>query len=136
MEIFLIDDSLDDMEITTMALKSKLSNIQVLHFINGEEALEALRTGHDVNRIKLILTDLNLPGMSGAQLVKALRAEAKLKHLPIVVMSSSQDGSRVQQVYEQGANGYVLKPVGFENFMESLSILAEYWVNVNTVPHL
>ncbi len=79
-------------------------------------------------RPRLVLLDLNLPGRSGYELLDALKGDAKLREVPVVVLSSSANRDHVRQALAEGANSYVCKPVEFDKFRESIAALEAFWL--------
>jgi two-component system response regulator len=140
-DVLLVEDNLDDTELTLYALTKGNNRLHLQHFTSGEEALNFLfdkknywgQTTND--QLKLIILDLKLPTqLGGLDLVKRLRNEERTKCIPIVVLTSSQDQKDIQGAYELGANSYVIKPNGFEGYLQKIGSLATYWSTVNQQP--
>ncbi len=138
--ILLVDDNPDDVEITLMAFrKSNIAN-EVVVVNDGQEALDYLHgTGAWEGRNclampNIVLLDLNLPKVAGLQVLRRIRADAKTKLLPVVVLTTSTEDSDLVSSYDLGANSYVRKPVEFEQFVEAVRQLALYWLSVNERP--
>jgi two-component system response regulator len=138
--ILLVDDNPDDVEMTLMAFrKSNIAN-EVVVVNDGQEALDYLfGTGAWEGRNclampNIILLDLNLPKVNGLQVLRRIRAEAKTKLLPVVVLTTSSENNDLVSSYDLGANSYVRKPVEFEQFVESVRQLGLYWLLVNERP--
>ena len=102
------------------------------HASDGETALELLRGWHGSNP-NFVLLDLNLPRMSGLEVLVQLRATPQLKSIPVVVFSTSRLNSDVAKAYENGANSFVVKPAKFGDFRELLLEVASYWTKINNV---
>jgi CheY-like chemotaxis protein len=106
---------------------------------DGEEALDYL---HYRGKFKtrsggtpgVVVIDLKMPKMDGLELVKRIRAEEKLKLIPIVVFSSSRAESDLVECYQSGINAYVVKPLGFQEFMDAVRGLATFWASINEPP--
>jgi two-component system, response regulator len=138
--ILLVEDNPDDVQLTLRALKkSKVLN-EVVVARDGVEALEYLfGTGKFMGRDtrvtpQLVLLDLKMPRMDGLEVLQRLRADARTKLLPVVVLTtSSEDRDRVES-YTQGANSYVRKPVDFEQFVDAVQQLGLYWLVLNEAP--
>jgi two-component system response regulator len=140
--ILLVDDNPDDVEMTLMAFrKSNIAN-EVVVVNDGQEALDYLfGTGAWKGRNclampNIILLDLNLPKVSGLQVLRRIRTEAKTKLLPVVVLTTSSEDNDLVSSYDLGANSYVRKPVEFEQFVEAVRQLGLYWLLVNERPPL
>jgi len=139
MEILLVEDNPEDAEMTTRALRKRnLANR--LHWVkDGEEALEYLfctgqYAGRDPARPpKLVLLDIKMPKVDGIEVLRRIKA-SELKTVPVVVMTSSNEERDVVESYRLGVNSYIVKPVAFEAFLETVSSLGLYWVVTNRVP--
>jgi len=104
---------------------------------DGREALAFLR--HEAPyqhapRPALILLSLKLPGMSGHQLLAVLKRDPALQPIPALVFTNSESPQDIQQSYELGANGYILKPFGFTQLVETVHVIIVYWLQVVTPP--
>ncbi len=132
-EILLIEDNPADAALTTEAL-AQASRHCTLHVArSGEAALEFLRGGDDA-RPDLILLDPNLPGMSGLEVLRALKGDERLRQIPVVVLSTSASQPDVDAAYDLGANAYILKPESFSEYHEVMKVLDLYWFSVVTRP--
>ena len=134
--IVLVEDNADDADLTLHALrKAKLANdVQVLR--DGAEALDFLfgpGVG-DTQQPRVILLDLKLPKVSGLEVLQRLKADARTKGIPVVVLTSSREDRDIAEAYKLGANSYIVKPVGFEGFSQAVSNLGLYWLVLNTPP--
>ena len=136
-EILLVEDNPDDVELTLRAFrKSNVAN-EVVVVRDGVEALEYLfATGRyadrDSNALpQVVLLDLNLPRISGLEVLERVRAHAKTKLLPVVILTSSIEERDLVNGYSLGANSYVQKPVDFEQFTDSVRQLGLYWLLLN-----
>jgi CheY-like chemotaxis protein len=136
-EILLVEDNPGDAELTLRALtKNNLVN-NVFVVRDGEEALEFIFCkGRYADRNislppKVILLDLNLPKVSGLEVIKIIKSDERTKTIPIVVVSDSHENSDLKEAYKLGVNSYILKPVVFENFVKAINDAGAYWVSVN-----
>ncbi|MCD6498649.1 MAG: response regulator [Deltaproteobacteria bacterium] len=138
--ILLVEDNEMDVELTLDAFEhAGLTNkVQVVR--NGEQALDYLMgRGEYADRVQfpmpdLVLLDLHLPGMSGQEVLTDLKTRPGLKRLPIVILTSSkQDADRLES-YDNGANSFLVKPVGFMNFVEVARTVGDYWLTLNVAP--
>ena len=135
-EILLVEDNPADAELTLHALrKSNLANsIYVAH--DGEEALDFLfcsgaHSHRDFLVPKLVLLDLKLPKVDGAEVLQAIRDNQRTKQLPVVVLTSSKEHQDVSKMYRLGATSYIQKPVDFEQFQRTIREIGFYWLVVN-----
>jgi two-component system response regulator len=138
--ILLVEDNDDDAELAAMAFQcAKITN-PLIRVRNGIEALDYLfgRGKHaerDVgDQPVLTLLDLKLPKVSGLEVLKAIRADERTKHLPIVILTSSNEDKDRLGAYDHFANSYVLKPVNYDQFVASALQLGLYWLVLNAPP--
>jgi len=139
LEILLVEDNLNDMELTLRALRrSKVVN-QVEAVRDGAEALDYLfRRGRfaqrpDVNP-RMVLLDLKLPKVDGLEVLRKLRQTEATRRVPVVVLTSSREERDIIESYDLGVNSYVVKPVEFEKFSTAVSELGLYWLLLNEAP--
>ena len=139
-EILLVEDNPDDVELTLRAFrKSNVAN-EVVVVRDGVEALEYLfATGRyadrDSNALpQVVLLDLNLPRISGLEVLERVRAHAKTKLLPVVILTSSIEERDLVNGYSLGANSYVQKPVDFDRFVDAVGQIGSYWLRLNETP--
>ena len=138
-EILLAEDNSNDAEMTLRALKKgKLAN-QLVWVKDGQEALDFLFCrGAHAARIagdpKLVLLDLKMPKVDGIEVLRAIRADPATKQIPVVILTSSAEEKDIASSYELGVNSYIVKPVGFADFVDQVSKLGVYWAIMNRVP--
>jgi len=139
--ILLVEDNQDDEELTLLALKRNNIANEVVVARNGFEALDYLfaRGKYSDMRIRrlpaVILLDLNLPGLSGIEVLRQLRGNPETELLPVVVLTTSNDIKDKVNSYSMGANSYVIKPVDFNEFVRLVSCLGPYWLFYNELPY-
>jgi two-component system response regulator len=136
-DILLVEDSPADVLITREALaESKLLN--TLHVVeDGMQAMEFLhQTGQFASapRPDLILLDLNLPRKNGREVLTEIKDDPGYKNIPVVVLTTSHSEKDVLQAYDQHANCYIVKPVGFQNFVKAVQSIRQFWFSVVTLP--
>lgn len=138
--ILLVEDSDADYEAMIRALRKTGPLRPLYRCADGDEALDYLhRRGRyaDVARSprpRLILLDLNLPGTDGHEVLRAIKGDAALRHLPVIVLSTSSAERDIAACYAEGANSYIVKPVGFDNLLRTVQHLADYWFDLVLVP--
>ncbi|MCF8229784.1 MAG: response regulator [Bacteroidales bacterium] len=139
-EILIVEDNPDDAEMALRALKkNKLAN-NILVVDDGEKALDFIFARGDYkersskNRPKIILLDLKLPKVSGLEVLKELKANKKTRIIPVIVLTSSKEESDIVESYELGVNSYIVKPVDFDKFVDSVNDLGLYWLLLNQQP--
>ena len=137
--ILLAEDNPEDVELTLSALEDiRLAN-EVVVVNDGAEALDYLkRSGKYAMRggghPAVILLDLKMPKVDGLQVLAAVKADADLKSIPVVIMTSSREERDLVESYRLGVNAYVVKPVDFGKFAESVKRVGLFWALVNEPP--
>jgi two-component system, response regulator len=138
--ILLVEDNTSDIELTRRALeKSRIFN-EVVTVEDGKDALDYLFcegdfAGRDKNDLPaVVLLDLDLPRISGLEVLQAIRSKEKTKLLPVVVLTSSDHEKDVVSSYNLGTNSYIRKPVNINQFVEAVGKLGVYWMLLNEVP--
>lgn len=136
-QVLLIEDNSGDVLLTRRAFKNaKISN-QVTVAKTGEEALSILlKEGVYANALSpdLILLDLNLPQMSGQEVLDFVKKNEDLRHIPVIILSSSKAEQDVIQSYNLHANGYVVKPISLDKFNEVVQKLEAFWFTLVVLP--
>lgn len=137
--ILLVEDNRDDEELTLRALKKNNIANEVVVARTGEEALDFLfgtgpNAGRDVTILpQVMLLDLNLPRITGLDVLRSVRADERTRFLPVVVLTSSKEDEDIINSYSLGANSYVRKPVDFTLFSEAVRTLGLFWLLLNEV---
>lgn len=136
-EVLLIEDSPSDAELTIEALKDAKLNNRLSHVEDGVQALEFLRQEGQfaqAPRPDLILLDLNLPRKDGREVLEEIKADERLRSIPVVVMTTSRAEQDVLRAYKLQANCYITKPVDFEQFVEVVHAIESFWLCLVTLP--
>jgi CheY-like chemotaxis protein len=119
----------EDDDVDAMAVKRALKDLNVtnplVHRFNGEEALEHLTDGN--GKPCVILLDLNMPRMSGIELLKIIKADDELKKIPVVVLTTSEDIQDKFETFGLSVAGYIVKPADYKKFVEAIRIVNLYW---------
>lgn len=138
--ILIIEDSEDDFYITERTFsKAGLMN-KLVRVKTGDEALDYLfcRGAYSDNtradQPGIILLDLKLPGLSGQEVLGQIKADPRLRKIPVVVSTGSEDPDDIDLCFRAGANGYINKPINVENFIQSVIRLEDYWFQINVLP--
>jgi two-component system response regulator len=134
--ILLVEDNEDDYEATVRSLKKN-------HFLNpvhwcksGRDALEFLQAAITTGPLPdLILLDLNMPGIDGRQVLTAIKGDPELKHIPVIILTTSNDARDVDHCYSIGASTYIQKPVSFEGLTEAIRTMKDYWFGIALLPN-
>ena len=132
LDILLVEDNPNDAELTQRALKKVNLGTQFTIARDGAEALEYLLS--DRPKPKVIFLDLKLPKIDGIEVLRRLRADARTRAVPVVVLTSSQEEKDISECYKLGVNSYVVKPVEFDRFYKAVGDLAIYWLILNKSP--
>ena len=138
--ILLVEDNEDHAELTVSALKNNnvLNEIHIVR--DGEEALDFVyHRGKytDVEKFPLpglILLDISLPKLSGLEVLETLKVDPNLRHIPIIVLTTSSREEEIAKSYANGANSYVTKPVDFDEFVRKIKDIKLYWTLTNSLP--
>ena len=135
--ILLVEDSPDDVMLTQRALRKNNIGNRVVVAADGEQAIDYLLPSEGRPLVpELILLDINLPKVSGLDVLRAIRGDERTRYLAVVVLTTSNEERDIVSSYDLGANSYVRKPVEFDNFLEAVRLLGLYWLLVNqTVTH-
>ncbi len=137
-QILLVEDSPSDIILTQEALKEDGRILNDLHVVeDGIEALDFLyqRGNHtEKPRPDIILLDLNLPKLSGREVLAKIKQDQKLKQIPVAVLTSSRDEGDVLKSYNLNANCYITKPVDMDQFISALRHLQEFWLKIVRLP--
>ena len=132
-EILLAEDNAEDAEMTLRALKRNNLANQVRWVKDGAEALDYL-FGETARPPKLVLLDIKMPKVDGIEVLRRLKADPSTQKIPVVVMTSSNEDRDVVESYRLGVNSYIVKPVQFDAFMETVAKIGLYWVLTNRAP--
>lgn len=137
MDILLVEDNPADMRLIREAL-SEDGMAAALHWsASGESALDYLRARGEHARRKLpdlVLLDLNLPGLNGHEVLAEIKADAELRRIPVVVLTSSSARGDVQAAYDSHANAYMVKPDGYDDILNLVGSLRRYWRDAVLLP--
>ena len=132
--ILLIEDNPSDVDLTRRALeKSRISN-ELVVAEDGEAALEYLWREGPNELPALTLLDLNLPRLSGLEVLQRIRGDARTRRLPVVILTSSKEEQDLAAGYDLGVNSYIRKPVDFKQFALCIEQLGLYWLVLNEQP--
>ena len=135
--ILLIEDNEDDQRLTLRALRRNNIMNEVVVACDGQEAVDYLFgtgsfSGRDLSVMPaVVLLDLNLPGVSGLEVLRRIRATSETKRIPVVVLTSSGDDNQIDESYSLGANSYVQKPDDPSDFSDMVLQMAMYWLLLN-----
>jgi chemotaxis family two-component system response regulator Rcp1 len=136
-DILLVEDNSGDVRLTREALKdSKLLN-NLFHVADGEAAMAFLRrSGAHANapRPDLILLDLNLPKKDGREVLDEIKTDAKLKSIPVVILTVSSADEDILKTYNLHANCFITKPIDFDQFLKVVKSIEDFWLTIVKLP--
>ena len=136
-EILLVDDNEDDVFLTREAFDAANLRVNLHHVDNGLKCLQYLRK-EGVYELTpnpdLILLDMHMPVMDGYQVLSEIVKDEKLRHLPVVVLTTSYEAADILKMYGLRCNSYITKPVDFDKFVKAIGQLAGYWLTVVVTP--
>jgi len=137
--ILLAEDNEHDVELTLAALEEYNLANEVVIARDGAEALDYLYgrgkfAGHANGPPVVVMLDLKMPKVDGLEVLRQMRADETLKHIPVVMITSSREEQDLVRSYQSGVNAYVVKPVDFQKFVESIKQVGFFWAIVNEPP--
>jgi CheY-like chemotaxis protein len=140
-DVLLVEDDLDDAELTIWELKRHHMSNNLAHVKDGEEALEFLfATGkyadarNNYSLPKIILLDIQMPKIDGMEVLKNIKSDERTRAIPVIILTSSNQHPDIRTCYDLGATSYIVKPLSFERFSESIRNLGYYWLLLNQSP--
>ena len=137
--ILLVEDDPYDVELTLTALTDNHLTNEIVVVRDGAEALDYLyRRGayeaREAGNPAVILLDLKLPKVDGLEVLKRVKSNPPLRTIPVVMLTSSREEKDLAESYDSGSNAYVVKPVGFDDFVEAVKELGIFWAVINQPP--
>jgi CheY-like chemotaxis protein len=137
--ILLAEDNANDADLTMRALSADQLSSEVVLAGDGAEVLDCLhRRGafrsRDDDLPAVVLLDLKMPNLDGLEVLRQIKNAAALKNIPVVVFTSSRERTDLARAYQWGANAYVVKPVGFQEFVAVLQDIKKFWLMLNEPP--
>jgi two-component system, chemotaxis family, response regulator Rcp1 len=136
-EVLLVEDNPGDVRLTQEALKEGRVMVNLTVAADGVEAMEVLnRKGpyKDKPRPDLILLDLNLPKKNGREVLLEIKADAELRRIPVIVMTTSKAEQDIHRAYNLNANCYITKPVDLDEFLHVVRSIEDFWLTIVTLP--
>ncbi|PCI27966.1 two-component system response regulator [Candidatus Kaiserbacteria bacterium] len=134
--ILVVEDNEDDYEVLQRSFKKAGFERPVVHVVNGEKALDYLYNEIDASiRPGLVLLDINMPGIGGLEVLQKIKTNAKLKSIPVVMLTTSDSSLDINKCYKLGANGYIAKPVDFEKFIEAMKSVKSFFFEAASLPN-
>lgn len=140
-QILVVEDSDEDYEILRRCVRQSASVVQLERCATGKQALEYLdrclatdANGRSKSLPCLILLDLNLPGIDGRSVLRGIKQNPLLKHIPTIALTTSDNPKDVEDCYQLGINSYLLKAMEYQQFKETVQLLLHYWLDTVILP--
>jgi len=137
-EVLLVEDNINDAELTIRELKKHNMANKLVHLKNGEEALDFIFGTGEYTGLReiqysprVILLDIQMPKVNGIEVLQKIKTDPRTRSVPVVILTSSKEDPDIQKCYDLGANSYIVKPVNFESFAEAIKNLGFYWLLLN-----
>jgi CheY-like chemotaxis protein len=140
--LLVVEDSNEDFKMLQRLMRRMEVQNPIYRCTNGDEIFNFLYQEGDYSdpdmapRPSAILLDLNLPGMDGRDILERLKQDRSFKKIPIVVFTTSSNPRDVELCYQKGANGYLIKPMDFQELQKTVQAFVDYWLEANTPPNL
>ena len=131
--ILLVEDNADDAFLTKEVLREAKFANEVVHVEDGVQAMEYLNRP-DAERPDIVLLDLNLPRKNGGQVLEEIKADPRMRQLPVIVLTTSAAEEDVTHAYDNYVNAYVRKPVGFAELVDAMRSVEDFWFGIVTLP--
>ncbi len=131
--VILVEDNLADVELVRISVRELEKPVELVHVGDGQELLNFLKDAQ-LNEIALILLDLNMPRVSGIDVLRHMHGDEQLKKIPVVMFTTSNSRTDILRCYELGAKAFVCKPLDIFEFNSSIRSIVEFWTGVNMLP--
>ncbi len=136
--VLMVEDDAEDVMLTKEALSSSKVSLDLQVVEDGAQAMAYLRQEppyDNAPRPDMILLDLNLPKKNGREVLNEMREDTNLRGIPVIILTTSDQQEDVLKTYELGANCYITKPVGLEQFSKVVSSIDHFWFSIVKLPH-
>jgi two-component system response regulator len=137
-DVLLVEDNPNDAELTMRALRSSVRSERFMHAEDGVKAIGILFEDGGAARPnklpRMILLDLKLPKLDGLEVLRRVKQDERTRSIPVVVLTSSREERDIFESYRLGANSYLVKPVGFEEYIAAIKEACRYWLVLNQPP--
>lgn len=132
-KVILVEDNLADVELVKLSVRELENPVDLVHVGDGQELLNFLQTAV-LSDIALILLDLNMPRVSGIDVLRHMQENPSYKKVPVVMFTTSNSKSDIMKCYELGAKAFVCKPLDIFEFNNSIRSIVEFWTGINMLP--
>jgi CheY-like chemotaxis protein len=133
-KVILVEDNLADVELVKISVGELTMPVELIHVGDGQELLRFLKTSTALNDIGVILLDLNMPRVSGLDVLRYMHKDPVLNKIPVVMFTTSNSRADIMKCYELGAKAFVCKPLDINDFNDSIRSIVEFWTSVNILP--
>ncbi len=136
-DILIVEDNESDMLLMKEAIKGTAMQNSLFTVSSADEALAFLNKEGDFKecpRPDLIFMDLNMPGISGLDLLKTLKQDSIFQHIPVIILTTSSNENDISKCYRALANCYVVKPINFDRFKKTISVISDFWLGIAKLP--
>jgi two-component system, chemotaxis family, response regulator Rcp1 len=136
-EILLAEDNENDVELTRQGFKRAKLLVNLHHVRDGEECLAFLRKRGKYSNAPtpdLLLLDLNMPKISGRDVLAQMTLDERLRSLPVVILTTSEEHEEILKMYQMRCSSYIVKPVDFDQFLKVVRAIADYWFTIVVLP--
>jgi len=140
--VLLVEDNMDHAELVIRTLEDHNIANKIKHLMDGQAALDYLLRRDDYQdpasspRPHMILLDLRLPRVDGLEVLKIIKENNELKHIPVIILTTSEADRDMMRAYDHHVNSYLVKPVGFDDFNKLMTDLGFYWLGWNSHPRI
>lgn len=140
--VLLVEDNMDHAELVIRTLEDHHIANKIKHLLDGQAALDYLLRRDDYQepasspRPHMILLDLRLPRVDGLEVLKIIKENNELKHIPVIILTTSEADRDMMRAYDHHVNSYLVKPVGFDDFNKLMTDLGFYWLGWNSHPRI
>ena len=133
-KVILVEDNLADVELVRISMRELEKPVELVHVGDGQELLNFLKDETVLNQIAVILLDLNMPRVSGIDVLQHMHQDPNLKKIPVVMFTTSNSKTDILRCYELGAKAFVCKPLDIFDFNASIRSIVEFWTGINMLP--
>lgn len=135
-KVLLIEDDPGDADMIIRALQKEDESLELIHLEDGADALDFIlnqdKLSPDELSPRMIILDLSMPKVSGMDVLETLRENSGTKNIPVVVFTSSEEESDLSKCYDLGVNSYIVKPVEYKEFKDTVKKIGRYWLETNS----
>jgi two-component system, chemotaxis family, response regulator Rcp1 len=136
-EILLAEDNADDLELMHEGFTKSKFIVNLHHVKDGEKCMAFLRKQGQYARAPtpdILLLDLNMPRMDGREVLAAISGDASLRHLPVVILTTSSDEQEILKMYQLRCSSYIVRPIDFHQFVRVIQAFSDYWLTLVVLP--